>query len=184
MHNPEATLGATCFVAVFYDGAGHLRFRAGHFSSARAEEIKIGVVDTEKESWLSPPNLKALKKIENSFYRATRSSEKWRQVQDTSGKLLKNKQKPCGSGRRNKAAIWPMLNLPNTRGRSQPAPESDEVAALQLTATKAIQVIAEAEKYDLVLPLRDIVYRSQRVDITEKVCSRRWLTNSFFPAAC
>jgi outer membrane protein len=47
--------------------------------------------------------------------------------------------------------------------------QNDEVAALQLTATKAIQVIAEAEKYDLVLPLRDIVYRSQRVDITEKV---------------
>ena len=47
--------------------------------------------------------------------------------------------------------------------------QNDEVAALQLTATKAIQVIAETEKYDLVLPLRDIVYRSQRVDITEKV---------------
>lgn len=47
--------------------------------------------------------------------------------------------------------------------------QNDEVAALQLTATKAIQVIAEAEKYDLVLPLRDLVYRSQRVDITEKV---------------
>jgi outer membrane protein len=30
-------------------------------------------------------------------------------------------------------------------------------------------VIAETEKYDLILPLRDLVYRSQRIDITEKV---------------
>jgi outer membrane protein len=47
--------------------------------------------------------------------------------------------------------------------------QNDEVATLQLTASKAIQIIAEAEKYDLILPLRDLVYRSPRVDITEKV---------------
>ena len=47
--------------------------------------------------------------------------------------------------------------------------QNDEVATLQLTASKAIQMIAETEKYDLILPLRDLVYRSPRIDITEKV---------------
>lgn len=47
--------------------------------------------------------------------------------------------------------------------------QNDEFAAIQLTASKAIQAIAEKEKYDLILQLQDSVYRSQRIDITDKV---------------
>jgi outer membrane protein len=76
--------------------------------------------------------------------------------------------------RRNKERDLANLNREYQRAQRQMREDlsqrqNDEVAALQLTATKEIQVIAEAEKYDLVLPLRDLVYRSQRVDITEKV---------------
>jgi outer membrane protein len=38
-----------------------------------------------------------------------------------------------------------------------------------VNASKIIQSIAEAEKYDLILQLQDSVYRSQRIDITDKV---------------
>jgi outer membrane protein len=40
---------------------------------------------------------------------------------------------------------------------------------IQVNASKIIQSIAEAEKYDLILQLQDSVYRSQRIDITDKV---------------
>ena len=59
--------------------------------------------------------------------------------------------------------------------------QNDEVAALQLTATKAIQVIAEAEKYDSYCPCATL-FTGVSVLILQKRYSRRWLTNSFVPA--
>ncbi len=47
--------------------------------------------------------------------------------------------------------------------------QNDEFAVIQVNASKIIQSIAEAEKYDLILQLQDSVYRSQRIDITDKV---------------
>jgi outer membrane protein len=47
--------------------------------------------------------------------------------------------------------------------------QNDEFAVIQVNASKVIQSIAEAEKYDLILQLQDSVYRSQRIDITDKV---------------
>ena len=78
------------------------------------------------------------------------------------------------SDRRSKERDLATLNRDYQRAQRQMREDlslrqNDEVAALQLIATKAIQVLAETEKYDLILPLRDLVYRSQRIDITEKV---------------
>ena len=47
--------------------------------------------------------------------------------------------------------------------------QNEEFASILERANKAIQVIAEAEKYDLILQLQDSVYRSPRIDITDKV---------------
>lgn len=44
---------------------------------------------------------------------------------------------------------------------------NEELAGVLDKANKAIKVIAEAEKYDLIL--QEVVYRSARIDITEKV---------------
>jgi outer membrane protein len=76
--------------------------------------------------------------------------------------------------RRNKERDLANLNREYQRAQRQMREDlslrqNDEVATLQLSASKVIHVIAEAEKYDLILPLRDLVYRSHRVDITEKV---------------
>ena len=88
--------------------------------------------------------------------------------------LEKEGQSMPEAERRNKERDLATLNRDYQRAQRQMREDlslrqNDEVAALQLTATKVIQVIAEAEKYDLILPLRDLVYRSPRIDITEKV---------------
>lgn len=142
---------------------------------ATAEEIKIGVVDTERILAESAPAVRALKKIEKEFLPRDQELRKMasqaKALQETLEKDAKTMQE---ADRRNKERDLANLNREYQRAQRQMREDlslrqNDEVAALQLTATKAIQVIAETEKYDLILPLRDLVYRSQRVDITEKV---------------
>jgi outer membrane protein len=142
---------------------------------AQADEIKIGVVDTEKVLAESAPALRALKKIEKEFLprdqELKRMASQAKALQDM---LEKDGKTMPEADRRSKERDLATLNREYQRAQRQMREDlslrqNDEVAALQLTASKAIQVIAEAEKYDLILPLRDLIYRSPRIDITEKV---------------
>ncbi len=148
---------------------------ASGFLCAHANEIKIGVVDTERVLAESAPAVRALKKIEKEFLPRDQEIKKMasqaKALQDT---LEKDGKAIPEADRRNKERDLATLNREYQRAQRQMREDlslrqNDEVATLQLSASKAIQVIAEAEKYDLILPLRDLVYRSQRMDITEKV---------------
>lgn len=142
---------------------------------ARANEIKIGVVDTERVLAESAPAVRALKKIEKEFLPRDQEIKKMASQAKVLQELLENEGKAMPEAdRRNKERDLATLNREYQRAQRQMREDlslrqNDEVATLQLSATKAIQIIAEAEKYDLILPLRDLVYRSQRMDITEKV---------------
>ncbi|WP_425433855.1 OmpH family outer membrane protein [Nitrosovibrio tenuis] len=142
---------------------------------ALADEIKIGVVDTERILAESAPAVRALKKIEKEFLPRDQELKKMAsQAKALQDVLEKDGKTMAEADRRNKERDLATLNREYQRAQRQMREDlslrqNDEVAALQLIATKAIQVIAETEKYDLVLPLRDLVYRSQRIDITEKV---------------
>jgi outer membrane protein len=142
---------------------------------AQADEIKIGVVDTERVLAESAPALRALKKIEKEFLPRDQELKKMAsQAKALQDMLEKDGKTMPEADRRNKERELATLNREYQRAQRQMREDlslrqNDEVAALQLTATKAIQVIAETEKYDLILPLRDLIYRSQRIDITEKV---------------
>jgi outer membrane protein len=174
VHNPEATLEQHVLWRVFTTGLVISAFAWGGVP-ARAEEIKIGVVDTERILAESAPAVRALKKIEKEFLPRDQELRKMASQAKTLQETLEKEGKTMPEAdRRNKERDLANVNREYQRAQRQMREDlslrqNDEVAALQLTATKAIQVIAEAEKYDLVLPLRDIVYRSQRVDITEKV---------------
>jgi outer membrane protein len=140
-----------------------------------AEEIKIGVVDTERVLAESAPAVRALRKIEKEFLPRDQELKKMASQAKTLQDLLE-KEGPSmpEAERRNKERDLAALNREYQRAQRQMREDlslrqNDEVATLQLTATKVIQVIAETEKFDLILPLRDLVYRSQRIDITEKV---------------
>jgi outer membrane protein len=140
-----------------------------------ADEIKIGVVDTERVLAESAPAVRALRKIEKEFLPRDQELKKMASQAKTLQDFLE-KEGPSmpEAERRNKERDLATLNREYQRAQRQMREDlslrqNDEVATLQLTATKVIQVIAETEKYDLILPLRDLVYRSQRIDITEKV---------------
>lgn len=141
----------------------------------QADEIKIGVVDTERVLAESAPALRALKKIEKEFLPRDQELKKMAsQAKALQDMLEKDGKTMPEADRRSKERDLATLNREYQRAQRQMREDlslrqNDEVAALQLTATKAIQVIAETEKYDLILPLRDLIYRSQRIDITEKV---------------
>ncbi|MDQ3186998.1 MAG: OmpH family outer membrane protein [Pseudomonadota bacterium] len=142
---------------------------------AYANDIKIGVVDTERILAESAPAVRALKKIEKEFLPRDQEIKKMAlQAKVLQDLLEKDGQTMAEGDRRNKERDLANLNREYQRAQRQMREDlslrqNDEVATLQLSASKVIQIIAEAEKYDLILPLRDLVYRSQRVDITEKV---------------
>jgi outer membrane protein len=148
---------------------------AGAPSNALADEIKIGVVDTERILAESAPAVRALKKIEKEFLPRDQEIKKLALQAKALQDLLEKEGKTMPEAdRRSKERELATLNRELQRAQRQMREDlslrqNDEVATLQLTASKAIQIIAEAEKYDLILPLRDLVYRSPRVDITEKV---------------
>jgi outer membrane protein len=143
--------------------------------AAIADEIKIGVVDTERVLAESAPAVRALRKIEKEFLPRDQELKKLASQAKTLQDLLEKEGSSIAEDeRRNKERDLATLNREYQRAQRQMREDlslrqNDEVATLQLTATKVIQVIAETEKYDLILPLRDLVYRSPRIDITEKV---------------
>jgi outer membrane protein len=144
-------------------------------ANAVADDIKVGVVDTERILAESAPAVRALKKIEKEFLPRDQEIKRMAvQAKELQDLLEKEGKSMPEADRRTKERDLAALNREFQRAQRQMREDlslrqNDEVATLQLTASKAIQIIAETEKYDLVLPLRDLVYRSPRIDITEKV---------------
>jgi outer membrane protein len=158
------TLTAACVVIAAASGS----------FCVHANETKIGVVDTERVLAESAPAVRALKKIEKEFLPRDQEIKKMASQAKALQDLLEDGKTIPEADRRNKERDLATLNREYQRAQRQMREDlslrqNDEVATLQLSASKAIQVIAEAEKYDLILPLRDLVYRSQRMDITDKV---------------
>lgn len=53
---------------------------------------------------------------------------------------------------------------------------NEEIAAVQERARTAIRQVAETEKYDLILIEQEVLFRSRRLDITDKII-RSWAIN-------
>jgi outer membrane protein len=176
MNNPEIKLKQKVLTLRTLTAAACMILSSAWGSAgALADEIKIGVVDTERILAESAPAVRALKKIEKEFLPRDQEIKKLALQAKALQDLLENEGKTMPEvDRRTKERELATLNRELQRAQRQMREDlslrqNDEVATLQLTASKAIQIIAEAEKYDLILPLRDLVYRSPRVDITEKV---------------
>jgi outer membrane protein len=140
-----------------------------------ASEIKIGIVNTERILIESAPAVRAQKKIEKEFLpRDQELKNMAAQVKVLQEQLEKEGSIMPDPDRRGKERELANLNREYQRTQRQMREDltlrqNDEFAAIQLNASKVIQAIAEAEKYDLILQLQDSVYRSQRIDITDKV---------------
>ena len=140
---------------------------------ASAADYKIGFVNTERLFREATPAKRAQQKLEKEF--ANRDGELGKlakQVRDLQATLDKDGATMSEQDRRSKERD--LANLTRDMQRAQREFREDlnlrrneELASIQERANKVIQQIAEAEKFDLIL--QEAVFRSPRIDITEKV---------------
>lgn len=140
---------------------------------ACAEDFKVGVVDTERILRESVPAMKAEKKIEKEFSGRDQEIKKlMKQAKELQTLLEKDDGKLTDADRRNKERELTAMNVNLQRMQREFREDlnlrkNEELAIVLELANKAIQTIAEAEKYDLIL--QEAVYRNPKIDITDSV---------------
>lgn len=141
--------------------------------TAVAGDFKVGVVDTERVLRESVPAMKAEKKIEKEFSGRDQEIKKnMKQAKDLQLLLDKDTTGLSEADHRNKERELNALNVNLQRMQREfredlSLRKNEELAIVLERANKAIQAIAESEKYDLIL--QEAVYRNPKIDITDKV---------------
>jgi len=147
--------------------------QAPAIGAGRLSDMKIGFVNTEKLLRESAPAQRAFKKLEREF--ATRQSDIDRlakKFRDASTAFERDQLTLSDGDRRNKQRELEVLNRDLQRAQRELREDenlrrNEELAALKDRAEKAIQQIAEADKFDLIL--QEAVYVNPRLDITDRV---------------
>ena len=140
---------------------------------ALAADFKVGVVDTERVLRESAPAMKAESKIEKEFSGRDQEIKKlMKQVKDIQVLLDKEDGKLSDIDHRNKERELTAMNLDLQRMQREFREDlnlrkNEELAVVLEQANKAIQAIAETEKFDLIL--QEAVYRNPKIDITDMV---------------
>lgn len=140
---------------------------------AGAAEFKIGFLDAERINRESAPAVRASKELEKEFApRIQELQRQERQLKDLQASIEKDgvtlsesersrrEQELARQGREFQRAQREYREDLNQR-------RNEKLADLFQRANRVIQQIAEAEKFDLIL--QEAVYRSSRIDITDKV---------------
>lgn len=145
------------------------------FAAAIANDIKIGVVNTEKILRESLPAIQAQRKIEQEFVPRDEDIKKMA----VQAKTLQDKLEKGGISMEETERRGLERNLANLSREYQRAQkqmredlsvrQNEEYSTILERTNRAISKIAEIEKYDLILQLQDSVYRSHRIDITDQV---------------
>jgi outer membrane protein len=138
-----------------------------------ANDVKIGFVSTERIFREAAPAVRALKKLEKEFAGRDAELQKLaKQGKDLQTQLEKEGVTMSESDRRTKEADLARINRDLQRMQREFREDlnlrkNEELADVLQRANKVIQQIAEQEKYDLIV--QEGVYRSPRIDITDKV---------------
>ena len=142
-------------------------------TAAGAADIKIGYVDVERIRRESAPAERASKQLEKEFApRAQEMQRREAQIKDLQGQLEKDAMTMSESERRTKEQELSRMSVDYQRLQREFREDlnmrrNQELASLFERADKVIKQIADAEKYDLIL--QEAVYRSPRIDITDRV---------------
>lgn len=139
---------------------------------AWAADFRVGVVNTERILRESVPAVKAEKKIEKEFSERDQEIKKlMKQAKEIQAALDKDGAKPDAEHRSKERELANLnVNLQRLQREFREdlnLRKNEELAQVLARADKAIQAIAETEKYDLIL--QEAVYRNPQIDITEKV---------------
>lgn len=138
-----------------------------------AAELKIGFIDAERVNRESAPAEVASKRLEKEF--APRAQELQRregQIKTLQGQLEKEAVTMSESDRRSKEQelqriIVDFQRLQREYREDLNLRRNQELQTLFERANRVIKQIAESEKFDIIL--QEAVYRSPRIDITERV---------------
>jgi outer membrane protein len=141
--------------------------------AAPGAELKIGFIDADRINRESVPAERATKKLEKEF--APREQELRRiegQIKSLQGQLEKDGLTMSDGDRRTKETELGRQTREYQRLQREFREDlnlrrNEELAALFERANRVIKQVAESEKYDLIV--QEAVYRSPRIDITEKV---------------
>ena len=142
-------------------------------TAAGAAELKIGFVDVERIRRESAPAERASKQLEKEF--APRAQELQRregQIKALQGQLEKDAVTMSESERRAKEQELSRMSVDFQRMQREYREDlnmrrNQELASLFERADRVIKQIADAEKFDLIL--QEAVFRSPRIDITDRV---------------
>lgn len=140
---------------------------------ACAADLKIGFIDAERINRESAPAERATKKLEKEFAPRAQELQKMEgQIKALQGQLEKDGLTMSESDRRAKEQELGRQSREFQRLQREYREDlnlrrNEELASLFERANKVIKQIAESEKYDLIV--QEAVYRSARIDITDKV---------------
>ncbi len=139
----------------------------------QAADLKIGFIDADRINRESVPAERATKKLEKEFAPREQELRKLeQQIKTLQGQLEKDGLTMSESDRRIKEQelgrqTREFQRLQREFREDLNLRRNEELAALFERANKVIKQIAETEKFDLIL--QEAVYRSPRLDITEKI---------------
>jgi outer membrane protein len=145
----------------------------GWVAVASAQSPKIGFVNTERVFREAAPAKRAQQKLEREF--AARNAELGKiekQGRDLQSELERENVTMSDSTRRDKERQLADISRNFQRLQREIREDlnlrrNEELARVQERATRVINQIAEAEKFDLII--QEAVFASSRIDITEKV---------------
>src|SRR3989338_3078100 len=125
--------------------------------TAQAVDFMVGVVDTERILRESAPAVRAEKKIETEFSGRDQEIKKlMKQAKELQSLLERDGSKLSDNDHRNKERELTAMNVNLQRMQREFREDlnlrkNEELSIVLEQANKAIQAIAEAEKYDLIL---------------------------------
>ncbi|MBU3693712.1 MAG: OmpH family outer membrane protein [Rhodocyclaceae bacterium] len=135
--------------------------------------LKVGVVDTERIMRESAPAERVKKKMEKEFESRVQELQKMeKQAKDLQTRIEKDGVTMSDSERQSKERELGALTRELQRKNRELQEDvnrrrNEELSGMLDQINKVIRKLAEAEKFDLIV--QDAVYRSPRVDITDKV---------------
>jgi outer membrane protein len=157
------------FVRLFYTLIGLLLLPA----AVSAAELKIGFLDAERINRESAPAIQASKELEREFAPRIQELQRMeRQLKETQAALEKDAVTLSDSERVRREQELARMSRDFQRSQREYREDlnqrrNEKLADLFQRANRVIRQIAEAEKFDLIL--QEAVYRSPRIDITDKV---------------
>lgn len=142
-------------------------------AGAEAADMKIGFVDVERIRKESAPAERASRQLEKEFApRAQELQRREAQIKSLQGQLEKDAMTMAESERRGKEQELARMTVDFQRVQREYREDlnlrrNQELATLFERADSVIKKIAEAEQFDLIV--QEAVFRSARIDITDRV---------------